>query len=89
MNESAQTLITLGALLLLGFLTDGIGRRTRLPRVTLLLLFGVAVGRSGFDLLAEVPDSWFPHISSMALVMVGFLLGGKLTLPSQIGRAHV
>ena len=82
MNESAKTLITLGGLLLLGFLTDGIGRRTRLPRVTLLLLFGMAIGPLGFDLLAELPESWFFNISSMALVMVGFLLGGKLTLPS-------
>ena len=82
MNESAKTLIMLGGVLLLGFLTDGIGRRTRLPRVTLLLLFGVAIGPSGFDLLAELPESWFSNISSMALVMVGFLLGGKLTLPS-------
>lgn len=74
--------MTLGALLLLGFLTDGIGRRTSLPRVTLLLLFGIAVGPSGLDLLHQAPESWFPHISSMALVMVGFLLGGKLTLAS-------
>jgi Kef-type K+ transport system membrane component KefB len=82
MNESSKMLITLGGVLLLGFLTDGIGRRTRLPRVTLLLLFGIAIGPSGFALLAELPESWFPNISSMALVMVGFLLGGKLTLPS-------
>jgi NhaP-type Na+/H+ or K+/H+ antiporter len=80
MNESAKTLITLGALFILGFLTDGIGRRTRLPRVTLLLLFGVAIGPSGLDLLPGFHQSWFPNITSMALVMVGFLLGETLTL---------
>lgn len=82
MNGSAQILITLGALLLLGFLTDGIGRRTFLPRVTLLLIFGIAIGPAGLDLLPGFHQSWFPNVTSMALVMVGFLLGETLTVSS-------
>ena len=86
MSDTAKILLTLGALLLLGFATDSLGRRTKLPRVTLLLLFGLLVGPSGLDLLPDFGRAWFPVVSNMALVMVGFLLGGKLSLDSM--RVH-
>jgi Kef-type K+ transport system membrane component KefB len=74
----AQNLITLGGLFLLGLLTDLIGRHTPLPRVTLLILLGVAIGPSALALLPQGSESWFPLVANMALVMVGFLLGGSL-----------
>ena len=79
-------LIALGALLLVGLVTDEIGRRTRLPRVTLLILFGLAVGPSGFDLLPRGFEDWYEFIASVALTMVAFLLGGRLTLSAL--RSH-
>jgi Kef-type K+ transport system membrane component KefB len=86
MTDTAKILLTLGALLFLGFVTDSLGRRTKLPRVTLLLLFGILVGPSGLDLLPDFGRAWFPVVSNMALVMVGFLLGGKLSL--DLMRTH-
>jgi Kef-type K+ transport system membrane component KefB len=74
----AQNLITLGVLFLLGLLTDLVGRRTPLPRVTLLILLGVAIGPSALALLPQRSVAWFPLVANMALVMVGFLLGGSL-----------
>jgi Kef-type K+ transport system membrane component KefB len=72
-------LLTLGGVFLLGLLTSTLGRRTALPRVTLLILFGLLIGDSGLALIpAEVVDL-FPTIADMALVMVGFLIGGQLT----------
>jgi Kef-type K+ transport system membrane component KefB len=47
--------------------------------VTLLVLFGLAAGPSGFDLLPAAVQGWFPLVTVVALVMVAFLLGGKLT----------
>lgn len=85
-DGSARTLILLGALFAVGLATDFIGRRTPLPRVTLLLLFGVVVGPVGFDLLAGLGERWFPTVADIALVMVGFLLGGRLT-PEDLGRS--
>ena len=38
MESNYQFLLTVGGILLLGLLTSTIGRRTPLPRVTLLLL---------------------------------------------------
>jgi Kef-type K+ transport system membrane component KefB len=75
-------LVTLGALLILGLIADLVGRRTALPRVTLLIILGFLVGSSGLDLLPESSHQWFPVIATMALAMVGFLLGGSLTLAS-------
>jgi Kef-type K+ transport system membrane component KefB len=80
MNEIAQTLLIIGALFLFGLATDALGRRTRLPRVTLLLLFGLLIGPSALNLIPGFTQSWFPVVSDMALVMVGFLLGEKLVI---------
>ena len=46
---------------------------------TLLLLFGFLLGPSGFDLLPGISEHWFPLIADMALLMVSFLMGGKLS----------
>ena len=71
--------LALGGLLLIGMLADEIGRRTRLPRVTLMILFGVAAGPSGFDFLPQEVQGWYDFLASAALTMVAFLLGGKLS----------
>ena len=72
-------LITIGTLLLAGLAMDVLGERTRLPRVTLLVLLGIAAGPSGFDVLPTAFNGWYPIFAVIALVMVAFLLGGKLT----------
>jgi len=77
--QYAIPLITFGALMLLGNLTDAVGHRTKLPRVTLLLVFGIAIGPEALDLLPRESIRWFPVVSEVALTMVGFLLGGQLT----------
>lgn len=79
-------LLTIGGLLLVGLLTDEIGRRTRLPRVTLLILFGVLAGPPLFDLLPPEIHEWREFLVSIALTMVAFLLGG--TLSASALRAH-
>ena len=72
--------IALGCLLLIGLVADQIGRRTRVPRVTLLILFGFAAGQSGFDVLPHEFQAWYGFLSAVALTMVAFLLGGKLSV---------
>lgn len=76
------TLLTLGVLFLVGLAADEVGRRTRLPRVTLLLLAGVAAGRSGLDLVPAEAEAWYEFLSVSALTMVAFLLGSALTRQS-------
>ena len=72
--------LTLGALFLLGLFADQFGRRTRLPRVTLLLLCGIAVGSSGLNLLPLEAKYWYEFLTIAALTMVAFLLGSSLSL---------
>jgi Kef-type K+ transport system membrane component KefB len=60
MQDTGKVLITIGALLLLGLLTDALGRRTKLPRVTLLLVFGFLIGPTGLDFLNPSDGKWFP-----------------------------
>ena len=79
MQSASQFLIALGGILLLGLVTDALGRRTHLPRVTLLLIFGVIIGKDLLDIIPSVFSDRFEIIADMALLMVGFLLGGRLT----------
>ncbi len=73
------TFLALGGLLLLGMFADELGRRTRLPRVSLMILFGVAVGGAGFDVLPKEVYGWFEFLAAAALTMVAFLLGSRFT----------
>lgn len=87
--DLAPLLITLGALFLVGLAADTLGRRTRLPRVTLLLACGLVVGGSGLDLIPPEMRSLYDFLSVMSLTMVAFLLGSSLTLDrlARHGRA--
>ena len=78
MNSSF--LLVVGLLWLLGLATDFLGRVTTLPRVTLLLLFGVLLGQDAMGLIPESVIVAFPMITDMALLLVGFLLGGKISI---------
>ena len=88
MNQTAQFLFALGAILLLGLAADFLGRRTFLPRVTLLLLVGILVGDQVLGLIPATLGARFEVIANLALLMVGFLLGGQLTLKSLRGMGR-
>lgn len=49
--------------------------------MTLLIVFGFVIGPSALDLLPTDSRDWFPVAANLALVMVGFLLGGAISLP--------
>lgn len=78
--DLALLFVTLGALFLAGLVADQLGRATRLPRVTMLLLLGLLAGNAGLDLVPREVADWFDELSILALTMVAFLLGGSLTM---------
>jgi Kef-type K+ transport system membrane component KefB len=82
METSSQFLLTIGGILLLGLLVSMLARRTFLPRVTLLLILGVVIGEAALDIIPQLFTDRFEIIADMTLLMVGFLLGGKLTKKS-------
>jgi Kef-type K+ transport system membrane component KefB len=77
-TDLAVSFTTLGALLIAGLGAQWLGRKTAIPRVTLLIGLGVAAGPTGADAISGVAQQAFPWISHITLAMVGFLLGGKL-----------
>ena len=79
MEQSHEFILTIGGLLLLGIATDALGKHTHLPRVTLLLFFGLLIGVNGLDIIPKVFIENYGIIADIALIMIGFLVGGKLT----------
>ncbi|HBM86192.1 MAG TPA: sodium:proton antiporter [Opitutae bacterium] len=75
MEIDTQFLLTIGGILMLGLVVSALARRLYIPRVTLLLLLGVAIGNG-------IPENFSKHFEILAevtLLIVGFLLGGRLT----------
>ncbi len=68
-------LVLVGALLLAGYAAHLLGRRVHVPRVTLLILLGVACGPYLLNVVPETLATWFTYVAHFALAMVGFLLG--------------
>lgn len=78
--ETPIIFTTLGALLLGGLAVEWAGRHLPLPRVTLLILFGVLIGPEVLDLLPDgASERWFEPVTTLALVMVGFLVGERFS----------
>ncbi len=82
MESTSRFMLTIGGILLLGLVTSAIGRRTFLPRVTLLLVFGAIIGSNGLDWIPAEISRRFELVADVALLMVGFLLGEKLAFRS-------
>ncbi len=74
-----EFLIALGLIFLLGLATDYLGKRSFLPRITLLILFGIVIGDNGLALLPASLTGNFELFTNIAMMMIGFLLGGKMT----------
>jgi Kef-type K+ transport system membrane component KefB len=72
---SGSMLLTLGMLFLVGLAAHEIGKRTHIPRVTLLLLVGAIASPNALNIVPVEMQSWFPYVSQIGLCMVGFLLG--------------
>ncbi len=77
--ELHRAFLALGILFLLGLVADSLGRRVHIPRVTLLMLLGIAVGGSGLDLVPAEIEASFDFLVIAALSMVAFVLGGHLS----------
>jgi Kef-type K+ transport system membrane component KefB len=71
--------ILLGGLFFIGLLVSSLARILAIPRVTLLLLSGVALSPVGFDLLSIIPEGWLSFIADFTLLIIGYLLGARLT----------
>lgn len=84
LSRTTLNIILLGVILSLSLFADTLARRTRIPRISILIVFGVLIavvhqfglGGSSDDLI----DGLSEPLIQLALVMVAFLLGSELTL---------
>lgn len=75
-----NSLLIIGTIFFFGLAADLLGSRTSIPRVTFIILMGILIGPSGLDLLPEsFIVNWFDTITTVALGMIGFLLGEQFT----------
>ena len=81
-----QIFLAIGGVLLCGLLADELGRRTPLPRVTVLILLGVIAGESFLGIIPSELSEWYDFLATIALTMVAFLLGGRLSLSTLKGH---
>ena len=81
----------IGTVFAAGLGADLLARRLHLPRVTVLLLAGLALGQSGAQVLPSPTEPVQQFLSVTALSMVAFLLGSSLSLDTlrSAGRAIV
>ena len=87
-EELAPVFLMLGGIFALGLIADSVARRTAIPRVSLLLLFGVLLGGPGLDLLPRPGEALQNFLSTTALTMVAFLLGSSLSLETLRSRGR-
>ncbi len=83
-DAGAFALVVLGTILAASIFADTISRRTRLPRISLLVLVGIVFAflrQYVFDANGMPPTGAMTEpLIDLALVMVAFLLGGDLSL---------
>ena len=70
--------VAIGTVFLAGLILDKIGRWSHVPRVSLLMLLGLALGPHALGLLPGGFLTMGGTLTPLALTMVAFLLGGRL-----------
>jgi Kef-type K+ transport system membrane component KefB len=68
-------ILVVGLFLMFGGRAYAIARYLRLPRVTLLVISGIIIGPSGFNVVPDEIVALFPIMSYIALSMIAFRLG--------------
>lgn len=82
-NDVTWNIIVMGVILSLSILADAVASRTKLPRISILVMLGVGIAFVQQvwlgDQEARVLDGLSEPLIRLALVMVAFLLGNELT----------
>jgi Kef-type K+ transport system membrane component KefB len=89
MPANAQLILAIGIMLLLGMAAHLLGKRSFLPRVSLLVIIGIAIGPEGLNIIPAVLLGSFDLVATTALIMIGFLLGGKLNRETLKGSTAI
>ena len=79
-------ILLLGLILLFGAIGGRLFQKLRIPQVVGYIVIGIIIGQSGFQVLGASVISSLDPINSIALSLIGFLIGGELKLGVQARR---
>lgn len=78
--ESANLILLLGLIMFLGAIGGRLFQKLKIPQVVGYIVIGVLIGQSGFQVLSISVINALEPLSSVALSLIGFLIGAELKL---------
>jgi len=78
--SGGNLIFLIGSILLLGALGGRLFQKLKIPQVVGYIVIGIIIGQSGFQVLSANVITTLEPISSMALALIGFLIGGELKI---------
>ena len=78
--EAANLILLLGLIMFLGALGGRLFQKLRIPQVVGYIVIGVLIGQSGLQLLSVTGSTALEPLSSVALSLIGFLIGAELKI---------
>lgn len=78
--ESANLILLLGLIMFLGAIGGRLFQKLKIPQVIGYIVIGVLIGQSGFQVLSISVINALEPLSSVALSLIGFLIGAELKL---------
>ena len=78
--QATQLVLLLGVVLFVGALGGWLFQKLKIPQVVGYIVMGIIIGSSGFHILEPNVIAALDPISTVALSLIGFLIGGELKL---------
>lgn len=78
--QATQLVLLLGIILFVGALGGWLFQKLKIPQVVGYIVMGILIGSSGFHILEPNVIAALDPISTVALSLIGFLIGGELKL---------
>ena len=78
--QATQLVLLLGIILFVGAIGGWLFQKLKIPQVVGYIVMGIIIGSSGFHILEPAVITALDPISTVALSLIGFLIGGELKL---------
>ena len=78
--EATQLVLLLGIVLFVGAIGGWLFQKIKIPQVVGYIVIGILIGSSGFHILEPNVIAALTPINTIALSLIGFLIGGELKL---------
>ena len=76
--EATQFVLLIGIILFVGAFGGWLFKKIKIPQVVGYIVIGIIIGSSGFQLLKPNVITALSPVNTIALSLIGFLIGGEL-----------